>query len=325
MWVSKVNIFLKIPDLLSATEWFLILMAFLLATMGIKLFKFIRKDAGVENLNFGSAGGAQVLNEVRKQLLETKEMVGEVKALASNLGTLEKIFQKPASRGAWGEMQLRHILETLIPAEFRKEKIAIHPELDNQVDFAIQLPGSSTSREVLLPIDAKFTLGSSSTETTTRTNDQVMPDSQAATKPILVALKKEAASIQKKYIHPPWSTDFALLFLPSDTLYCQILAFPERIHEIFLQHKVFICAPCNIGTLIKSIFLGLDLGRGGAQITSEYVFFQLQKTTVESQIDELDLAIKAMQSSYRKLKSVKTSLEDNLDEIEGVRFPSQKK
>jgi DNA recombination protein RmuC len=194
------------------------------------------------------------LGESFKQVADRLEQVhkglGEMQTLAQGVGDLKHLLTNVKTRGIFGEAQLAALLEQVFTVDQYAAQIATRPGGKSVVDFAIKLPGRSDSGEPLwLPIDAKFP-----NEDYERLLDAQQradaPAAEVAGKALELRIRLEAKSIGEKYIEPPFTTDFAILFLPTEGLYAEVLRRPGLMESLQRDHRVVLarlpCWPCSI-------------------------------------------------------------------------------
>ena len=191
---------------------------------------------------------------VNQRLEEVYKGLGEMRTLAGGVGDLKKVLTNVRTRGVWGEVQLGSILsEMLSPAQY-ETNCAVVPGSDLRVEYAIRLPGSD-ERAVLLPIDAKFPL-----EDYRRLADALengTPEECAECSGALKnALRVEARRISSKYIKPPYTTDFAVMFLPLEGLYAEALKDSTLYDELQEKYRIVISGPSTLSALITSLQIG---------------------------------------------------------------------
>jgi DNA recombination protein RmuC len=202
----------------------------------------------------------QRLGESFKQVAERLEQVhkglGEMQTLAQGVGDLKHLLTNVKTRGMFGEAQLASLLEQVLVADQYVAQVATRPGNKNVVDFAIKLPGKSDHGEPLwLPIDAKFP-----NEDYERLLDaQGRADAQAAEgagKALELRIRLEAKSIAEKYIEPPYTTDFAILFLPTEGLYAEVLRRPGLMESLQRDHRITLAGPTTLMAMLSSLQMG---------------------------------------------------------------------
>ena len=200
------------------------------------------------------------LGESFKQVADRLEQVhkglGEMQSLAQGVGDLKHLLTNVKTRGIFGEAQLAALLEQVFTVDQYAAQIATRPGGKNTVDFAIKLPGRSDSGEPLwLPIDAKFP-----NEDYERLLDaQQRADAtgaEAAGKALELRIRLEAKSISEKYIEPPYTTDFAILFLPTEGLYAEVLRRPGLMESLQRDHRIVLAGPTTLLAMLNSLQMG---------------------------------------------------------------------
>ncbi len=200
------------------------------------------------------------LGESFKQVAERLEQVhkglGEMQTLAAGVGDLKHLLSNVKTRGMFGEAQLAALLEQVFVADQYAAQVATRPGSKNVVDFAIKLPGKSEDGAPLwLPIDAKFP-----NEDYERLLDaQQRADAtgaEAAAKALEARIRLEARSIAEKYVEPPYTTDFAILFLPTEGLYAEVLRRPGLMEALQREHRVTLAGPTTLLAMLSSLQMG---------------------------------------------------------------------
>ncbi len=200
------------------------------------------------------------LGESFKQVAERLEQVhkglGEMQTLAAGVGDLKHLLTNVKTRGMFGEAQLAGLLEQVFVPDQYAAQIATRPGSKNVVDFAIKLPGKSDDGSPLwLPIDAKFP-----NEDYERLLDaQQRADAvaaEAAAKALEARIRLEAKSIAEKYVEPPYTTDFAILFLPTEGLYAEVLRRPGLMEALQREHRITLAGPTTLLAMLSSLQMG---------------------------------------------------------------------
>ena len=200
------------------------------------------------------------LGESFRQVAERLEQVhrglGEMHTLAQGVGDLKHLLTNVKTRGIFGEAQLAALLEQVLTVDQYAAQVVTRRGGKNPVDFAIKLPGRSDSGEPLwLPIDAKFP-----NEDYERLLDAQQradgPGAETAGKALEVRIRLEARSISEKYIEPPYTTDFAILFLPTEGLYAEVLRRPGLIECLQRDHRITLAGPTTLLAMLSSLQMG---------------------------------------------------------------------
>lgn len=202
----------------------------------------------------------QRLGESFKQVAERLEQVhkglGEMQTLARDVGSLNRVLTNVKSRGIYGEVQLAGLLEQVFTPEQYAANVATVPGSSERVEFAIRLPGQRSDGVPLwLPIDAKFPR--EDYERLLDAQDRADPvAAEAAGKGIETQLKLEARTIRAKYIAPPHTTDFGILFVPTEGLYAEALRRPGLMEALQREHKVMLAGPTTLLATLSSLQMG---------------------------------------------------------------------
>lgn len=192
--------------------------------------------------------------QVSERLDSVQKGFGEMRELTSSVGNLNRIFSNVKTRGNWGEVSLQSLLEQILAPEQYKTQFYVTPRSREAVDFAIVMPGQA-GEEVYLPIDAKFPL-----EDYYRLLDASDDGDKAAVELARKALrdrvKSEARSINEKYIKVPRTTNFAVMYVPNEGLYAEILRDGSFASDLQTQYRVTVCGPTTISALLNSLQVG---------------------------------------------------------------------
>ena len=200
------------------------------------------------------------LNDSFKQVSERLEMVhkglGEMQALANGVGDLKKVLSNIKIRGTWGEIQLGNILEQILAPNQYEQNVATKPSSPgNRVEYAVKLPGKDDNSVVWLPIDSKFPLADYQALIEARENG----DTDSATFALHALekrIKAEAKDIRDKYLEPPFTTDFGILFLPVEGLYSEILSRYDLCEQLQNEYRVIVSGPATLTALLNSLQMG---------------------------------------------------------------------
>ena len=192
---------------------------------------------------------------VSERLEQVHRGLGEMQTLAAGVGDLKRVLSNVKTRGTWGEVQLSALLEQLLTAEQFGSNVATRPGSNERVDFAIRLPGKEDGAVVWLPIDAKYPI-----EDYQRLLDAQERSDPAgveeASRAIEIRLKNEAKSIHEKYVAPPHTTDFALLYLPLEGLYAEALRRPGLAETLQRDWRVSLTGPTTLAAMLNSLQMG---------------------------------------------------------------------
>ncbi|MDT7521727.1 DNA recombination protein RmuC [Rhodoferax sp. TBRC 17198] len=265
------------------------------------------------------------LGESFKQVAERLEQVhkglGEMQSLAQGVGDLKHLLTNVKTRGMFGEAQLASLLEQVFVPDQYATQVATRPGSKNVVDFAIKLPGKSDNGEPLwLPIDAKFP-----NEDYERLLDaQGRADAaaaEAAGKALEMHIRLEAKSISEKYVEPPHTTDFAILFLPTEGLYAEVLRRPGLMEVLQREHRITLAGPTTLLAMLSSLQMGfrtLALEKRSSEVwqvlgavKTEFSKFgdvlakvKSQTETVLKTLDSAEVRSRAMGRALKKVEAL---------------------
>jgi DNA recombination protein RmuC len=272
------------------------------------------------------------LGESFKQVADRLEQVhkglGEMQSLARDVGALNRVLTNVKTRGVFGEVQLAGLLEQVFTPEQYATNVATVPGSNDRVEFAIRLPGrsgaagagSASDAPLWLPIDAKFPR--EDYERLLDASERAdAPAMEAAGKAIETRLKLEARSIREKYVSPPSTTDFAILFVPTEGLYAEALRRPGLADALQREHKVMLAGPTTLLALLNSLQMGfrtLVLEKRSAEVwevlgavKTEFAKFGDVLVKTRKKLDEAGTTIdqafvrtRAMERQLRKVESM---------------------
>jgi DNA recombination protein RmuC len=264
----------------------------------------------------------QRLGESFKLVSERLELVhkglGEMQTLASGVGDLKKVLSNVKTRGIWGEIQLGNILEQVLTPEQYEKNVAVKKGSSERVEFAVKLPGRYDQDDcVWLPIDAKFP--QEDYQRLLEALDQANPQgAEESAKALELRIKACAKDIKDKYIDPPNSTDFGIMFLPIEGLYAEVLRRPGLCETLQQQYRVVVAGPSTLIALLNSLQMGfrtLAIEKRSSEVWSllgavktEFAKFAdiLDKTQKKLQeaSNTIETAARKSRNIQRKLKNV---------------------
>lgn len=242
---------------------------------------------------------------VSEQLEQVYKGLGEMQSLASGVGDLKKVLSNVKNRGILGEMQLGAILSEILAPEQYATNVETIPASGNRVEFAIKLPGEGDGT-VWLPIDSKFPGDTySALQSAYETGDKESVD--AAFKELTVRIKASAKDIRDKYVKPPYTTNFGIMFLPFEGLYAEVVNH-GLVEELQRLYQVNVAGPSTMAALLNSLYMGFRTL--AIQKRSDEVWRVLAK--VKSEFDKFE---DVLTKTQRHMKQV----EDDLTTLVGTR------
>ena len=192
---------------------------------------------------------------VSERLEKVHQGLGAMQQLASDVGGVQRVLTNVKTRGGWGEVQLGTLLEQLLTPEQFDRNVQTRDESGERVDYAIKLPGESNGAAVWLPIDAKFPMEDYQRLITAQeSGDSTLTD--GAMKDLETQLRKSAKDICAKYINPPKTTDFALMFLPTEGLYAEAIRRVGLVEQVQRDCRVVFAGPTTLAALLNSLQMG---------------------------------------------------------------------
>jgi DNA recombination protein RmuC len=192
---------------------------------------------------------------VSDRLEQVHQGLGAMRQLASDVGGLQKVLANVKTRGGWGEVQLGALLEQVLTPEQFARNVKTRDESGDHVEFAIKLPGDENGAPVWLPIDAKFPTEDYQRLLTAQEQGNAVAVDEAM-KSLETQLKKCAKDICQKYINPPRTTDFALMFLPTEGLYAEAIRRVGLVEQVQRDCRVVFAGPTTLAALLNSLQMG---------------------------------------------------------------------
>lgn len=260
----------------------------------------------------------QSFAQVSERLESVYKGLGEMHTLASGVGDLKKVLTNVKTRGIWGEMQLGNLIrQTLAPGQY-EENVAVVPGSAERVEFAICLPDQG-GNTVYLPVDSKFPQ-----EDYIRLSDAAQQGdaagAEAARKALIQRLKSESKKIAEKYISPPHTTDFAIMFLPVEGLYSEALQTPELVETLQRDYRVVIAGPGTLAAMLNALQMGFRTlaieKRSGevwlllGEIKKDFTRFAEMLENTRRRLDQagesIDSAVTKSRTIQRKLSVLET-------------------
>ena len=260
--------------------------------------------------------------QVRDRLEEVHRGLGEMQTLAVGVGDLKRVMANVKTRGIWGEIQLGALLEQILSPEQFSTNVLTKKDGTGRVEFAIKMPGrdGQESGFIWLPIDAKFPM-----DTYHRLVDaQDRADAEAceqAFRQLESFIKQSAKDISDKYVGPPETTDFAIMYLPTEGLFAEVARRPALVEVIQRDHRVVIAGPTTLAALLNSLQMGfrtLAIQQRSSQVwgilgavKAEFSTFADTLDKVQKKLDEAGKSIGAAQTRTRVISRKLKTVEDN--------------
>lgn len=192
---------------------------------------------------------------ISERLDAVNKGLGEMNTLAAGVGDLKRVLTNVKTRGTWGEMQLGALLEQILSPQQYRANVKIKPRSNDIVEFAIVLPGKDDNKDIFLPIDSKFPIESYQRLIDARENGDAAAQ-EAQTKGLIADIKQNARTIRDKYIAPPHSTDFAIMYLPTEGLYSFAAADVDLLEQLQRDYRITVMGPTTLGAFLNSLQMG---------------------------------------------------------------------
>jgi DNA recombination protein RmuC len=269
---------------------------------------------------------------VSERLEQVHKGLGEMQNLASGVGDLKKVLTNIKTRGTWGEVQLGNLLEQVMSVGQYERNVAVRRRSSERVEFAIKIPvRNDDDRFVWLPIDAKFPVEDYQRLIAAREAGDAEA-SEKMSKELEARIKSEAKTISDKYIAPPETTDYALLYLPTEGLYAEVTQRPGLQESLQRQYRVVVAGPSTVAALLNTLQMGFrtlaiekrssEVWQTLAVVKNEFGKFGdlLEKTQKKLQEagDNIELAASKSRNISRKLEKVQGLPDANAQVPEGV-------
>jgi DNA recombination protein RmuC len=199
---------------------------------------------------------SQSFKLVSERLEQVQRGLGEMQGLASDVSDFKRVLTNVKTRGTWGEVQLENLLEQIFIKDHYDKQVMVADGSRDVVDFAIKLPDKSSKKGfIYLPIDAKFPIEDYQRLVAAQEKGDAAEE-EAAHKAMINRIKLEAKSIKEKYIVPPKTTDFAVLYVPTEGLYAEVLRTPGLFEQLQSSYRVTVAGPTTIAAILNSYQLG---------------------------------------------------------------------
>lgn len=264
------------------------------------------------------------MNESFKLVSERLEQVykglGEMQTIASGVGDLKKVLSNVKNRGIIGEIQLGAILEEILSPEQYDREVATVPRSSNHVEFAVKLPGNGDSSFVYLPIDSKFP--GDTFAALQDAYDSGSPEAVAdAKKQLAAVIKKCAKDIRDKYVSPPYTTNFGIMFLPFEGLYAEVVN-SGLLETLRRDYNVTVTGPSTMAAMLNSLQMGfqtLAIQKKSSQVWEILGSVKTEFQTFAKVLEETQKHIKKVDDDLEKLVGVRTrQINRKLSSIEAI-------
>ncbi len=270
------------------------------------------------------------LGESFKLVSERLELVhkglGEMQQLATGVGDLKKVLDNVKTRGVLGEYQLENILEQLLTPDQYAKNVATKKDRQGHVEFAVKLPGKNSDEPVWMPIDSKFPIQSYEVLLNSYENGNPK-EIERAQKILLKTIEGFAKDISEKYVNPPFTTDFAILFLPIESLYAEVLRHPGLFESLQRKYRITITGPTTLSALLNSLHMGfrtLQVQKRSSEVWKILESVKTEFGKFASHLEKVDSDFVKAHKSLQTLRSTRTNvLERKLQNIAQLEEPKK--
>jgi len=247
---------------------------------------------------------------VSERLEQVHKGLGEMQSIATGVGDLKKVLSNVKTRGILGEYQLENILEQLLTTDQYSKNVATKKGSQAHVEFAIKLPGKDSDEDVWMPIDSKFPIE----------NYEILQNAYeggekeiiaSAQKVLLKTVESFAKDISEKYLDPPHTTDFAIMFLPIESLYAEVLRHPGLFELLQRKYRITITGPTTLSALLNSLQMGfrtLAVQRRSSEVWKILEAVKTEFDKFSDQLEKVDKQLNTASKSLDELRHTRTNV-----------------
>jgi len=246
--------------------------------------------------------------------------LGEMKTLATDVGSLQKVLSNVKSRGGWGEVQLERQLEDVLAPNQYAKNVKIKPDTNDVVEFAVKLPGRADGEYVYLPIDSKFPQEDYDRLQTAQESGSADDVSNAA-KAVEKAIRAQAKLISDKYLHVPVSTDFAIMYLPTEGLFAEVVRRPGLTSDLQNTYRVLVTGPTTLMSLLNSLQMGfktLAIEKSASDVWKVLGAAKTEFTKYAGVMDKLAKQLETAQNTVSEAGRRTRAVQKTLKDVEGL-------
>ena len=257
---------------------------------------------------------------ISEQLTSVYKGLGEMKNLATGVGDLKKVMEGVKTRGIYGEVQLNSIISDILSPNQYQENINTKPGSADRVEFAVKMPGREEDHETYLPIDSKFPVENYS-RLIAAYDQGNKADIITFQKALATDVKEQAKKISTKYIETPFTTDFGMMFVPTESLYAEILRIPGLSDEIRQKYNISITSPSTLPVTLSGLLMGFRTVAIEKRSSEVWQVLGAIKTQFNKFGDLLEATKKKLQESANKIDAAATTsrqIERRLKEVESL-------
>jgi len=258
--------------------------------------------------------------QVSVQLEGVLTGLGEMRNLATGVGDLKRVLTNVKSRGGWGEVQLGRQLEDMLTQDQYAQNVTMRAGSKESVEYAIKLPGRVQGEVVYLPIDAKFPQEDYERLVTAQENG-ALDEIEAASKEIEKRIKAEAEKIHEKYVNPPVSTDFAIMYLPTEGLFAEVIRRPGLCYELQNKYRVLVTGPTTLMAILNSLQMGfrtLAIEKSTSEVWKVLAAAKHEFQKYAGVWEKLDKQLTTAQGTVQKAATRTRAIQRSLRDVENL-------
>ena len=258
--------------------------------------------------------------QVSVQLERVHPPLGEMRNQATGVGDLKRVLTNVKSRGGWGEVQLGRQLEDMLTPDQYEQNVSMRAGSQESVEYAIKLPGRIQGEVVYLPIDAKFPQEDYERLAIAQENG-ALEAIEAASKEIEKRIKAEAEKIHDKYINPPVSTDFAIMYLPTEGLFAEVIRRPGLCYELQNKYRVLVTGPTTLMAILNSLQMGfrtLAIEKSTSEVWKVLAAVKHEFSKYAGVWQKLDKQLGTAQGTVQKAATRTRAIERSLRDVENL-------
>ena len=263
---------------------------------------------------------------VSERLEEVHKGLGEMQTIATGVGDLKKVLSNVKTRGVFGEYQLGNILEQLLTPDQYSQNVATKPESQGHVEYAVKLPGKGSDEVVWLPIDSKFPIEPYNVlvDKYESANKEEIEVARAA---LIRSIDVFAKEISTKYISPPNTTDFAIMFLPVEGLFAEVLRHPGLMETLRQKYKITLTGPTTLSALLNSLQMGfktLVVQKRSSEVWNILSAVKAEFSKFGTQLSKVDKQLQTASKSLGDLRHTRTrAMDRKMQNIEVLDNPKE--
>jgi len=264
--------------------------------------------------------------QVSERLEEVHKGLGEMQTIATGVGDLKKVLSNVKTRGVFGEYQLGNILEQLLTPDQYSQNVATKPESQGHVEYAVKLPGKGSDEVVWLPIDSKFPIEPYNV-LVDKYESANKEEIEVARTALIRSIDVFAKEISTKYISPPNTTDFAIMFLPVEGLFAEVLRHPGLMETLRQKYKITLTGPTTLSALLNSLQMGfktLVVQKRSSEVWNILSAVKAEFSKFGTQLSKVDKQLQTASKSLGDLRHTRTrAMDRKMQNIEVLDNPKE--